>query len=161
MTIDDGGQHRVPAVARSVRHLGGQVDRRAAPDTDPVRRRPHREVTVGVGAHGTGAGRSGARGPGARAAGGRGGVDHPHLEMVAPRAADVPEVLALARLPAEPGGNPPHLHPPDLLPELTDGAEQARRVMGGALLRRYDGAGGKDGADSEDGRQHHGRDDYG
>ncbi|WP_018501039.1 hypothetical protein [Parafrankia discariae] len=161
MTVDDGGQHRVPAVARSVRHLGGQVDRRPAPDTDPVRRRPHREVPTGTGAPGTGVDGSGAGKPGARVAGGRGGVDHPHLEMVAPRAADVPEVLALARLPAEPGGNPPDAHSPDLVPDLTDGAEPARRVMGGALLRRYDGAGGKDGADSEDGRQHHGRDDYG
>ncbi|WP_041253827.1 hypothetical protein [Frankia sp. EAN1pec] len=101
MTVDDGGQHRLPAGAWSVRHLGGQVDRRAAPDTDPVRRRPHREVPAGAGAHGVGVDGSGAHGtgvdgPGARATGGRGGVDHPHLEMVAPRAALVPEVLALA-----------------------------------------------------------------
>ncbi|TCJ35791.1 MULTISPECIES: hypothetical protein [unclassified Parafrankia] len=98
MTVDDGGQHRLPAGAWSMRDLGGQVDRRAAPDTDPVCRRPHREVPTGAGVPGAGVGvvRSGTRGPGARAVGGRGGVDHPHLEMVAPRAADVPEVLALA-----------------------------------------------------------------
>ncbi|MBE3202962.1 MULTISPECIES: hypothetical protein [Parafrankia] len=42
MTVDDGGQHRLPAGGRSVRDLGGQVNHRAAPDIDPIRRRLRR-----------------------------------------------------------------------------------------------------------------------
>lgn len=127
VSSDSGRLYGLPPGGRCHHGLRGQVDGRAAPNSDPV---GGRCGVAGAVDHGNG----GLLG---------GGVDHPDLEMVPPRASAVPEVLALAGLPVKARRNPPDVHTPDLVQGVAGSFGVASRFAGGAVLRHHDRAGGQ------------------